>query len=245
MAKAQKPQQYKTNVTKPSTGLHNDNNPIDQPKGTYRYAINAVNEAQDGQQTALSNERGSTVSSQIPEGFFILGDRYLEDNLSAVILHNPTTGKDQIGFLNKDGVYTVVVDTLVLGLRISKQCDIRYRLRRGKERVIYWVDGFNKPRSFNFERQYEYYDNLYKNYLKGGGNPNTYAGEKWQRSAFDLIKSFKSVPFFTDVDVIEGGSITPGSISFAIQLVDSDLNPTEWITTSNTVNIYNDTVDTT
>jgi hypothetical protein len=245
MAKAKQPQQYKTNISKVYTGLHNDNNPIDQPKGTHRFALNAVNEAQDGQQANLSNERGTVISGQLPEGYFFLGDRYLEDNLSAVIIKNPTTNRDQIGFVNKDGVYTVVVDTAVLGLSMAHQCDIRYRLRRGKERVIYWVDGFHKARSFNFDRQYEYYTTLFQDYIRGGGDPNTYVGEKWQGSAFDLIKTAKSVPFFTDVDVIEVGSIVPGSYNFAVQYVDSDLNPTEWITTSNTVNIYNDAVDTT
>jgi hypothetical protein len=244
MAKKQSPPpQYKTNVTKVYTGLHNNNNPIDQPRGTHRYALNAVNEAQDGQQTNLSNERGMIIASLLPEGFYPIGDKYLENDQTVVISLNPTTNRQEIGLLDRSGIYTTIVNTGALNLRIDHQCDIRYRLRRGVERVIYWVDGLNKARSFNFNREYDYYDSAYQVYIKGGGDPNTYVGEKWDGLSFDLIKRFKSIPSFTDISIIEVGSIPPGSYNFSFLYVDNDLNPTEWITTSNTVNIYNDTVD--
>jgi hypothetical protein len=244
MAKATQDQsQYKANVTKVYTGLHNDNNPIDQPKGTHRFALNAVNEANDGQQMNLSNERGTAISANLPDGFYILGDRYFENGEGVLILKNPITGKEEIGLVDRSDKYTTVVNTATLGLKMNHQCDIVFRIRRGRERVIYWVDGYNKARTFNFERQYEYYSNDYANYLAGGGDPNTYIGEKWDGSAFNLIKVAKSIPFFTDVSVIDVGSITPGSYNFAIQYVDSDLNPTDWLTTSMTVNIFNDSLD--
>lgn len=237
-------EQYDTGVDKVYKGVHSDNNPMEQPKDCHRFALNAVNEATDGEHLSLSNEKGAIVSTQVPDGFYLLGDRYLEDNRTAVILKGPGN-RDQIGFINKDGVYEVIVDTQILGLSIRHQIDMIYRVRRGSERVIYWVDGFNKPRSFNFDRAYNYYTVAYQNYLKSGGDPNTYPGEKWDSTAFDLVKRFNLMPFFTGVDIIEVGSITPGSYNFAIQYVDDDLNPTEWITTTNTVNIFNDTLDTT
>lgn len=243
MAKAQQPQQYKTNVAKPYTGLHNDNNPIDQPKGTYRFALNAVNETKDGQQANISNEAGNAIISQLPIGFYPLGDEYMGGDETVVISVEPNTNRAEIGILHKDGKYTTVVNTGVLNLQLNHQCDIRYRLRRGVERVIYWVDGFNKARSFNFDREYDYYTTAYQAYIRAGGDPNTYPNEKWDNTSFELIKAYKSIPFFAEVDIIEVGSIASGSYNFAIQYVDEDLNPTEWITTSNTVNIYNDTVD--
>lgn len=236
-------QQYKTEVSKVYTGLHNDNNPLDQPKGNHRFALNAVNEAEDGQRLNLSNERANAISDSLPEGFYSIGDRYIEDNQTVVLAVNPTTNRAEIGLLNKDGKYTTVVNSGVLNFRIDHQCDVKYRLRKGTEKVIYWVDGFNKARSFNFNRQYDYYTTAFQAYIRAGGNPNTYPLEKWDSLAFDLIKTFRSYPFFSAVNIVEVGSIPPGSYNFAIQYVDNDLNPTEWITTSNTVNIYNDTVD--
>ena len=46
----------KKNITKPSKGLHTDNSPQDQPKDTYRFALNAVNETELGDLFFNSNE---------------------------------------------------------------------------------------------------------------------------------------------------------------------------------------------
>jgi hypothetical protein len=231
-------------VQKPGTVLHTDNHPIDQPKGTTRYALNAVNEASDGQHKSLSNEGSNYAVSEFKEGFHPIGDEYLGDDLEIIIQVNPTTGEEEIGTLSKSHTYTPVVETKVLGLSITNQCQLTFRLRRGNERVIYWVDGLNKARTFNLDRVHNFYNNAYKTYLKAGGNPATYAFEKYDASSFDLQKTYKSIPFFADAKIIETGNILPGSYNFAIQYVDEDLNPTEWITTSNTVRIFNDTINT-
>lgn len=233
-------QQYNTDATPVGTGLHTDNDALNQPQGTNRFVLNAVNEAKDGQQGGLSNERANFSCTTKPSGYDIIGDKYLEDDTSVLILVNPTTGRDEIGIIQKNDEYTTLVDTAVLNLNIANQCQIVYRLRRGKERVIYWVDGLNRPRLFNLDRPYNFYNATYQAYLRAGGNPNTYVGEKWDAASFDLIKSYSKIPFFNNVQILESGSILPGSYNFAVQYVDEDLNPTVWITTSNTVNIFND-----
>lgn len=234
-------EQYKQNVSEPSVGMDSDKHPLKQPKGTYRYALNAVNESRNGEQGFISNEKSNAACTSVPEGFQLLGDRYIEDDSSVVIIINPETGREQIGVVQKDNAYKAIVDTTVLGLDRGHQCDIVYRVRRGNEKVIYWVDGLNRPRTFNLSRAYNFYTVAYQNYLRSGGNPDTYPLDKWDASSFDLIKSYNSIPFFSNVQVLETGNILPGSYNFAIQYIDEDLNPTEWITTSNTVNIFNDT----
>ena len=234
-------EEYKIGITETGGGLHTDSDPINQPKGTIRFALNAVNEASDGQQGFRSNERANYECTTRPVDFEPLGDRYIEDDTSVIILTNPITGQDEIALIEKNNVYRTMVNTGVLDLNIANQCQVVYRLRRGSERVIYWVDGLNKPRTFNLDRPYNFYNNTYKAYLRAGGNPNTFVGEKWDGASFDLIKSYTSVPFFSNVEILESGNILPGSYNFAIQYIDEDLNPTEWITTSNTVNIFNDT----
>lgn len=235
---------YNTEVTQTgSNGLHTDNDPINQPKGTYRFALNAVNEGQDGQHGFVSNEKANYNPTVRPVGFEIIGDCYLSNDTSVVLLVNPTTNREQIATIDKDNIYRIIVDTGVLDFNIRNQAQVVFRLVKGKERIIYWVDALNNARTFNLDRIYNFYNTGYQSYLRAGGNPNTFSGEKWDASSFDLIKSYASVPFFTDVDVIETGSMLPGSYNFAIQYVDEDLNPTEWITTSNTVNIYNDSTN--
>lgn len=230
------------NTNKPFKGLHTDNDPSLQPESTYRYALNAVNENKEGNQTSVSNEGSNYSCTTIPDGFKIIGDKYLEDNTSVVFLVNPSSGRQQIGLLQKDNVYETVVDTAVLEFNIQNQIDCTYRLRRGYERVIYWVDGLHRPRSFNLNRVHNYYTQAYKNYLEAGGDPNTYPGDKWDADSFNLIKTYDSIPYFYDMEVLDYGNIKPGSYNFAIQYLDDDLNPTEWINVSNTVNIYNDSL---
>ena len=50
------PQIYNTEVSATAGGLHLDNDPVNQPKGTLRFALNAVVEASDGKYNTVSNE---------------------------------------------------------------------------------------------------------------------------------------------------------------------------------------------
>lgn len=228
------------NLNKPYKGLHTDNHPSEQPKESYRFALNAVNENIVGNQTHLSNEPSNYACTVIPQGFYIIGDKYIEDNESVLFLVNPTTNQQEIGILKKNNIYATVVRSSVLGFSLTNQIDCTYRIRRGGEKVVYWVDGNNRPRTFNLTKPQDFYTQAYKNYLQLGGNPNTYTLEKWDANSFNLIKTYNEIPYFSDVQVLDYGSIKPGSYNFAIQYVDEDLNPTEWINVSNTVNIYND-----
>lgn len=226
-----------------SNGLHTDGSPIDQPEGTYRFALNAIEETIDGNQRKISNESSNFDTTVIPQDFLPCGDKYIGDNTSVLMLVNPKTDKQEIGLIDKDGKYISYVQTSVVGFKITNQCDIVYRLRRGNERVIYWVNGLGFAKTFNFNKPYNFYNATYKNYIANGGNPNTFIGEKWDENSFNLIKTYRTIPFFSNIDILETGGILPGSYNFTIQLVDEDLNPTEWITTSNTVNIFNDSLN--
>jgi len=229
-----------TTVTQTGRTLHTDTDPVSQPKGTHRFALNAVNEARDGQQGFLSNERANYQVDQLPEGYYPIGDVYIGDDTSAVIARNEILGREIIATINKDNKVTIHVDTAALGLSITKQCDVIFRLRRGFERVIYWVNGYHKPRLFNLDRPHNFYTEAYSEYLRLGGVPSLYTLEKWDESSFNLQKTYKSIPNFSNIEIIETGNILSGSYNFAVCYTDEDLNSTEWITTSNTANIYVD-----
>lgn len=234
---------YNTEVTESGRGISLDTDPSLQPSGTTRFTLNGVEDTSDGQQRRKSNEPSNFACTSIPSGFYPMGDRYIEDDTSVVILNNPATSKDEIGLLQKDNKYRTQVNTGVLGLNIANQCDIIYRLRRGNERVIYWVDGDHKARTFNLDRPYNFFSQAYQTFIRSGGNPLLFVGEKWDAASFELVKSYAIMPTFGTMSIIETGNTLPGSYSFTIQLVDDDLNPTSWITTSNSVNIYNDTTN--
>lgn len=235
-----KEQIYNTEIVETNKGVNLDVSPINQPKGSRRFTLNGIEEASDGQQGKVSNEPSNAATTSIPIGFVIVGNKYIEDDSSVVLVTDPNSDKDQIGLLGKDSIYRTIVDTQILGLDERHQCDIVYRLRRGNERVIYWVDGNKKIRTFNIDRPHNFYSQAYQSFIRLGGNPLAFVGEKWDASSFDLVKSYSQVPTFGTMTILESGNTLPGSYSFAIQLVDDDLNPTAWITTSNTINIYND-----
>ena len=46
----------KTNITELNLGLHTDASPINQPKGSQRFALNTVNETENGDEFFRSNE---------------------------------------------------------------------------------------------------------------------------------------------------------------------------------------------
>lgn len=231
---------YNSNISEINKGIYMDCDPLNQPKGTRRYTLNAVEQVIDGK-NKVSNEPSIAISTSFTEGFTCIGSRYIgNDNIFTISTGN--NGIDELGIIDANNSYTTLVSTSVLGLSIRNQCDIIYRLRQSKERVVYWVDSNNLIRTFNIDRPQNFYNETYSLYLKSGGNPDSFVGDKWDVNSFNLIKTYSEVPFFGAVTVVESGNILPGSYNFAIQLVDEDLNPTAWISTSNTVNIYNDTI---
>ena len=64
-------------VNRPNKGLNRDSSPIDQPNGTYTYALNAINESTSGDDNFLSNELGFEECDSLPEGYDVIGSGYL------------------------------------------------------------------------------------------------------------------------------------------------------------------------
>jgi hypothetical protein len=221
-------------------GIDIDVEPAKQKKGSRRYTLNTVERSGD-KQINLANEPSNIECTVLPQGYIPIGRRYISNGETVIISTNPIGGRTNIGIL-KDSKYKEYVDVGGLGTSIAYQCDIRFRIRRGNTRVIYWTDGLNNARSVNLDRLYEFYNADYEQYLK---NPvGDFLGDKWDISSFELIKRYSKIPSFDNLEQLDYGSILPGSYNFTIQLVDEDLNPTNWITTSNITNIYNDSFDT-
>ena len=99
------------NVTKPGGIIHTDNDYVDQPKGTHRFALNAIGETSEGDQLNLSNESSNDAIALFKEGFITIGDEYIGDDLEVLILVNPTTGAEEIGTIDKSDRYTALVET--------------------------------------------------------------------------------------------------------------------------------------
>ena len=224
----------KDNIQRPSKGLHTDNSPQDQPKDTYRFALNTVNETELGDSGFVGNEESNEICAPLTEGFVPIGKVYIGNDELAIFSVHPD-GISEIGVLNTEVCkYTAHVndelsdDAMKLNFKIEHQIKATYRLRRGCERTVYFVDGpNNKPRIYNFNKP--------ENFQTAGN---------WDANKFELRRSYQSVPVFDNVEVLNsGGQLEPGSYNVAIQYLDEDLNPTEWIATTPIIYVYNDDTD--
>lgn len=123
-----------------------------------------------------------------------------------------------------------------LNFHPEHQIEATYRLRKDCEKTIYFTDNYNVPRFFIINRAWDFVSGK-----KKGNAFKTYAVSNMFMLArmYDGLKA----PQFHSVDVIEGGNLDSGSYNIAVQYLDGDYNPTEWMTTSNTIIIYKDSQD--
>lgn len=225
--------QLQNNISQFIKGLHTDNSHVDSPKGTYRFALNSVNETELGDSGFISNEESNEICGSITPGFIPLGKVYLGNNKICILSVAENEPISEIGIFYADECrYEVHVnDSLTprkekLNFNKEYQIQATYRLRRGCEDTIYFTDGFNPPRYFNF------------------GKPEQFQSEGvWMSSKFSLYKSIKSLPKIRNVEVLDSyGSLIPGSYTILVQHLDEDFNGTEFHEIVSNINIYNDAI---
>ena len=209
---------------KPHKGLHTDNSFQEQPENTYRFALNAINETELGDLHNLSNEDSNEICGNLKKNYIPIGKVYVGNNETLIFSVSKDEKLSELGLINTQCEYKTIVNA-DLKFKVTSQIDATFKLRRGCERTVYWVDGDNnKPRHFNLDKE---------NNFKSNG--------KWDIKKFELIRSYNKIPVFNKVEVLNSnGQLEPGSYNIAIQYLNEDLNPTEWITTSEIINIYND-----
>ena len=207
-----------------NAGMHRDNSPEEQPEGTTRFALNAVSESRDGEQSFISNEEGNYPCHDFESGWTPLGSVYVGNDETCIFLVNADESLSRIILADKDCSTTVLVETN-LGFKLENKIDAVFRLRRGCERIVYFVTP--KPMYYNIDR------------------PEKFQNRQGQFSVskFSLFRRYSSIPIFADITVKEEGSLKAGSYNLAVQYLDQDLNPTEWVNTTETINIYHDSFD--
>ena len=210
-------------------GLHTDNSPQTQPEGTLRFALNCVDETEIGDTMFPTNMESNEMAGELPEGYTPIGKVYMVDGKTALFLVGPN-GESEIGVYEDTGVYTTKVNDTdsvsKLNFKITNQIDAIYRLRRGCDHTIYWTDNINPVR--------QYILNKPEDYLEEG---------LFNADKFNLFKRWNKIPKFENFNIKDTGQLKAGSYNIAIQYLDEDLNPTEWLIASDTINIYHDALN--
>lgn len=225
-------------------GIITDTTPERQPPGTLRYALNAVDITDEGDFNAKSREEAFSFCGQLTPGYFPIEDVYLGSDSYLVFSANPTTLGSEIGITDKFCTYTPLINSACLNFSIGDQIDATYRLRRGCESTVYFVNGKRNPlRYVNISKLSDFYTDAYTDYIDGG-SVGIFVGEIWDCEKFAVITSY-SIPFLTTANIVSGGKTRSGTYNFAVRYLDGDLNPTAWIYASQIIDIYVDGVDNT
>ena len=139
---AQEKQLQNNNISQLSKGLHTDNSQVDSPKGTYRFALNSVNETELGDFGFISNEESNEQCASLTPGYVPIGKCYIGDNETVIFSVSADNSVSEIGVLDNNCNYTPVVNDLdsnpedKLNFKVEKQIQATYRLRKGCEKTI-------------------------------------------------------------------------------------------------------------
>jgi len=198
-------------------GLNLDLRELHQPEGTYRFALNATNEAENGSNImSLSNESGNYECLNLPKGSFPIGSILLLNSEIILFLRNPTA-KDSIILADlKNCTYKTLLESNCLNFQ--RQVQGVYRILNGCDRVIYFVDGLNSDRVVNI-------DEILKN-----PTSHSYLNDLGYFDC-ELIKNKRDLNLAYIEDVVvnnSGGNLQIGTYQIVLQYEDSYGNGTDY-----------------
>lgn len=191
------------NVKKQHKGIVRDFNPVEQPEGTYTFALNAVNDSSEGDINNLVSEPSNIDCITLPSGYKIIGTIYGEADITYIFSTNNINSR--IDKVDSKCNLTNLVDA-DLGFSTLYPIDGEYRVRRGCDSQLYWQDGFNSDRQFNENRPDDY---------KTSGD--------WDANKFNLKPNI--LPINIELEQITtGGSLEIGNYFFQVEILDEQLS---------------------
>ena len=226
-----------------SKGMSKDTSEGTQPEATYRWALNAINESEQGEFGFLMNEEGNYKCGQVAkdlnsDDWAVIGGQYIENDevIAFMAPKNPADfGKGRIVKVSADCSSKVILTANCLNFRITNQIQSIYRIRKGCEVNLYWTDDLNDIRHINLD--------ALTDYLKPG-----FTQADIDAATDDAIWDCENMKLWPDYDMPdihfqefnEGGSLPAGVYQFAVQYLDQDFNPTNWTDLSQPVPVYAD-----
>lgn len=180
------------------------------------------------------------------ENKILLGKCYIGDGENLLFLTYEDLGKrvSELLLMKDDGSIEFLLNDYKspanekLYFHPEHQIEAVFRIRNGCDKTVYFTDNYNDIRSFTVNSLHNYLPQ----YVLDQPNYRHYA----LASKFRLMKMYdgKKSPVIDDIEVIEGGSLDSGSCNLAIQYLDADFNPTQFIETTEPVILYVDNQDT-
>ncbi|MEO1944788.1 MAG: hypothetical protein ABGY11_10860, partial [Candidatus Thioglobus sp.] len=229
---------HQVEISQPQQGLHTDTSAHAQPSGTYRFALNAINESKDGNLGFIINELGNKECIEVLENYTVIGSIYISDDEVIVFLAPiNAAGLAATGIIGKitNGCdYEDILRSDCLNFNAAHPIEATHRIRNGCEHVLYFTDNFNPIREINISSLDQY--------LIPGQSYSSSATNIWDCVQFKLIPDYQ-VPIVDFIQIHDTGGfdMSLGMYQLALRYLDADLNPTNWCAISNPIPITADT----
>ena len=171
-------------------------------------------------------EEGNEFFKNLPLNQEPVGYIDLQNNEIVLFSINNETQESIVSVLNTKTKSIVNVISANLNFNTLYPIHGVFRIRRGCERIIYFVDNINPVRVINLDKLEQYQ------------NPDG----SWNIESFSLNRNV----VYPNVDNIEvlntGGALAVGAYSFVFRLLDEDLNSSNWTLPTVPVYIYDDNI---
>lgn len=212
-----------------SKGLITDSGPNNQPSGTWRYALNLVNETKNGDKGYVANELGNTNCLNLGN-YIPIGNIPITNNESVLFLATNDGSNSKIA-LQSDCTLTTIVETSCLNFNVNHPITGLFKIARGCNRVIYFRDSFNSDRTIDID---EILNNPSDNYYYDG---------TWHCELFKLAPDFT----YPCLDYVQtnntGGNLKFGTYQFGIAIGDVNLNFSGILSVTQPIPIVNGTIN--
>jgi len=205
-------------ANKAMQGLNMDQTPNQVSPGTLTFALNAALENYDANSINYQNEPGNEFCLVFPKNYVVIGRHFIQERYKHIfMLANPIIGGSEIGYMdNNDCQYKTLINDVCLNFDVNRPIPKIEHRTTNCSTEIYWPD--------NNARRYLDIDNIpYK--LK----PNSDLCSPEYTTDLDCnqlnIQPDLAIPQVKVTDVISGGSLTAGTLQFALQYSDALGNP--------------------
>jgi hypothetical protein len=212
------------NNEKPFKGLHRNNSPIEQPKDTYYYALNAINDSETGDLTNRVSEPSNELCYEHPENYKTIGCINGENGIKYIFSTDNITSR--IDSVDSNCQRIPLVNSTCLNFKTTHPIKGEYRVREGCKTHVYWTDNLNADGQFNVDSP--------EDYLTDG--------------VFDCNK-FRLQPVISPINTSlvqvnnTGGQLPLGVYFFQLEVLDSNLNVFYKTSYSQPVNIYDESIN--
>jgi hypothetical protein len=206
------------------TGMNQDSNPVYQPKGTTRFALNTTIDDRNAEQGQITSDEGNELcvnfNSESLIGYSVIGSHRLSDNSKLLFLTDNT--HNVIG-IQSECNFEILINSDCLNFKTTKRISVLSRVINGCERVIYFTDTYNSYRSINIDSLEQY---LLSGETIASAN---LSGTGWDCGLFKHFYDYE-YPIINFLKLNDsGGRLLYGVYTFAVRYVDSQGNSTNWM----------------